>query len=501
MSFASWGRAMKMTTMRVVLAMLALGVSANAGCSVIVDGAIQDRDAGGGMDATVVSCTGVADGTACGTDRVCVNEVCALSACGDGVVDPGRDEECDDGNSTPSDGCEPTSCTFSCDADADCDDAEECNGEARCEEHRCVAGTDLENGTDCMLVDVPDVDAGMPDAGVEDAGVDVDGGVDDPTRGQCRAGVCVTRGCGNGVLGSGEECDDGNAEDGDGCDVDCTYTCETDDECQNETVCDGLEVCDVATHTCSAGTAPDCADTENFTNGRGEWGPDCTVDTCDAVMGCAHALRDADSDGYPPGSYMVEGTTYTCLGTAANDCNDIDDDVYPGAEEICDGRDNNCAGGTDETAPTWFADCDGDTFAPLSGGATHTGCTPPASTGCPNPSIARWTTTRPISGNRTTYDCNDANPNVRPTQTAYGTAIPAPGSGYDWNCDGTVTQEATNCSGICVACISYRGGCIGSDPGWSDGSASCGATESYRYCRVNPSGGCVVTEPRTQRCR
>ncbi|MCB9741860.1 MAG: hypothetical protein H6740_04600 [Alphaproteobacteria bacterium] len=55
---------------------------------------------------------------------------------------------------------------------------------------------------------------------------------------------------------------------------------------------------------------------------------------------------DADADGY----------------SLSEDCDDENPDVNPGAEELCDGLDNNCDGAVDELAPTWFADGDGDGF-------------------------------------------------------------------------------------------------------------------------------------------
>jgi hypothetical protein len=60
--------------------------------------------------------------------------------------------------------------------------------------------------------------------------------------------------------------------------------------------------------------------------------------------------RDADADGY----------------TAEEDCNDTDETVHPGAEEVRDGKDNDCDGEIDEgTTPTPTAtprDADGDGY-------------------------------------------------------------------------------------------------------------------------------------------
>jgi hypothetical protein len=56
---------------------------------------------------------------------------------------------------------------------------------------------------------------------------------------------------------------------------------------------------------------------------------------------------DADGDGIPVGE----------------DCDDTDADSYPGAEELCDGRDNDCDGEADEGLETTaFPDRDGDGY-------------------------------------------------------------------------------------------------------------------------------------------
>ncbi len=63
-----------------------------------------------------------------------------------------------------------------------------------------------------------------------------------------------------------------------------------------------------------------------------------------ADAGCS--ATDADGDGYS-----------TAGGSCgAVDCDDSDPNVYPGALEICDGKDSNCDGFT----PANEADADGD---------------------------------------------------------------------------------------------------------------------------------------------
>ena len=71
---------------------------------------------------------------------------------------------------------------------------------------------------------------------------------------------------------------------------------------------------------------------------------DCCEDVCEACGYCGSNCVDADGDGYY--------SSARC-GTA-QDCNDNDPAIYPGAPELCDDKDNQCPGDsgygqTDET--------------------------------------------------------------------------------------------------------------------------------------------------------
>ena len=100
--------------------------------------------------------------------------------------------------------------------------------------------------------------------------------------------------------------------------------------CADGNACTINESCDPATG-CSA-TKLDCDDHD-----------DCTIDACDPVTGCVYSPNpdcqgeDADGDGF------------VSLATGGTDCDDQDPAVHPGATELCNGVDDNCESGIDES--------------------------------------------------------------------------------------------------------------------------------------------------------
>jgi hypothetical protein len=122
---------------------------------------------------------------------------------------------------------------------------------------------------------------------------------------------------------------------------------------------------------------------------------------------------DADGDGIGTGNGQSlcqnPGAGFVTLG---GDCNDNDDQIYPGAIEICDGIDNNCIGGIDEGLifNTYFVDADNDNFGTGTGQSL-----------CSDPGAGYAT----IAG-----DCNDANNQIYPGATEILD------NSIDENCDG-----------------------------------------------------------------
>ena len=73
---------------------------------------------------------------------------------------------------------------------------------------------------------------------------------------------------------------------------------------------------------------------------------------------------DADGDGFgDPNNPANVCDASSGLVENADDCDDAEGRSYPGAEEVCDGVDNNCDGAVDEDLTvTWYQDSDGDGF-------------------------------------------------------------------------------------------------------------------------------------------
>ncbi len=122
----------------------------------------------------------------------------------------------------------------------------------------------------------------------------------------------------------------------------------------------------------------DCDDDDDEIHPDAEDLCDGVDNDCDGQVDDGHErltwYEDLDGDDYGTDASSIIGCTQPA-GYADNtdDCDDTDADIHPGAEETCDGVDQDCDGETDEgAAPVpWYPDADGDGYG-LEDGSVET---------------------------------------------------------------------------------------------------------------------------------
>ncbi|MBN2798838.1 MAG: hypothetical protein JXX28_06780 [Deltaproteobacteria bacterium] len=115
----------------------------------------------------------------------------------------------------------------------------------------------------------------------------------------------------------------------------------------------------------------DCDDLTATTHPRAAESCNLVDDDCDTLVDedVADAptwYADSDNDGFGGTRFTVKACEAPA-GYLSNstDCDDLSAVSYPGAEERCDGKDNDCNTLVDDSptdAATWYADADGDGF-------------------------------------------------------------------------------------------------------------------------------------------
>uniref|UniRef100_A0A0G4HN54 EGF-like domain-containing protein n=1 Tax=Chromera velia CCMP2878 TaxID=1169474 RepID=A0A0G4HN54_9ALVE len=236
---------------------------------------------------------------------------------GDGGVD--GDEECDDGNTEPRDGCfegrveggwkcegEPSVCTdinecypsqprHTCFAQAVCTNVSPAEGWYTC---ACNEGW---NGNGHHCDDVNECSSGSHNCDPHAVCTNLMGsfscacrhGWSDAASGGAQSGTHCQTVVGDGVVAGDEKCDDGNAQSGDGCDsngqVEDGYSCPSEEE-----ECTDIDECSTNAHSCHAAAA--------CTNSKGSFSCGCnqgwegTGVACNAICGDTECIGSEECD-------------------------------------------------------------------------------------------------------------------------------------------------------------------------------------------------------------
>ena len=257
--------------------------------------------------------------------------------------------------------------------------------------------------------------------------------------------VCACKVTGQYTAVKGGDCNDGNAQAFPGSPEVCN---DIDDDCDGKIDEEGTQGCitlykDADSDSyglaqdskclCKAATpysatlTGDCNDANANVNPGANEVCNSLDDDCDGnaneegAPGCSVMYRDNDSDTYGVANdFKCYCTPMGAYGAAlTGDCNDTNAAVFPGAQELCDGLDNNCNGQVDEGAQlqciTYYRDGDNDGWGLASDSQCL--CQPGG-----NYSAVK-------SG-----DCNDNNGAVNPDAVEFCNSL-------DDNCDGVVDGE------------------------------------------------------------
>ena len=161
---------------------------------------------------------------------------------------------------------------------------------------------------------------------------------------------------------------------------------------------------------------------------------------------------DVDLDGYGTPMSVFACTQPSGYVSDNIDCDDSLTLVFPGADELCNGLDDNCDGAIDEStaldAQLWYADGDTDGYGDLN--SSLYSCTQP------NGHVADST------------DCDDLNLNINPAALEVC-------DGVDNNCNGLTDAQDPNVNGLMLYYEDLDG------DGYGDSSSSvlaCGTPSS-----------------------
>ncbi len=225
------------------------------------------------------------------------------------------------------------------------------------------------SGRDCQTPDCDDQDPQRSPLLDEACGDGIDNDCDGITDDCCPGTDCCDAdndgyGVGTGCEGP-QDCNDSNPQAGLGGEEEICGN-GTDDDCDGivDDCCEGVLCCDADNDGygvgigCEGPQDPDDGDPDVHPGGDDICG-NAIDDNGNGVVdeGCDNECLDTDGDGYCVGDGDCSQTNPQCVDRP-KDCNDQDNAVHPGAQESCNGRDDNCNGTIDDHASSQEACAD-----------------------------------------------------------------------------------------------------------------------------------------------
>ncbi len=228
----------------------------------------------------------------------------------------------------------------------------------------------------------------------------------------------------------------------------------------------------------------DCDDSDNVIHPDAEelcngYDDDCdeAVDDDDpSVADASTWYVDVDGDGYGYASISVEACSRPDEFVADDtDCDDTEEDVNPGATEVCNDIDDDCDGDIDDddsdldtsSATTWYDDSDGDGYGDSS--VSTVACVQPSDTVTDD------------------TDCDDDDASANPGESEIC-------DGVDNDCDGDVDSGAlgsdVTCSAVSCKDVYDSGASTGDGLYWIDPDDDGDTSDSWEaWCDMTNDGG------------
>ena len=227
-----------------------------------------------------------------------------------------------------------------------------------------ACSTEFQVGEDGEDVDTEARDQVTGDPDSDDAGgpdtTDAADAADAPSDTTEEEEVVIPPNCGDGNVDDDEDCDDGNEVNGDGCDNDCSWSCEENEDCDDGHGCTD-DICDTDAHTCDnpvSGGDTVCRD---------------PADNCDKPEFCDGESGDCPEDETQEDGFVCgEDPRSICLDGECGESTCGDGFVDEGGGEFCEppgeGRCNDecgfdCEGSED--CPNDGEDCNGEEFCDM----------------------------------------------------------------------------------------------------------------------------------------